>query len=81
MTVPCAACDRNTRRESLVGGLCPDCRDMARHDERDDLKAEVERLRAVLREIARTATQSGDTAFGGRLCHQIEQMARAALAE
>jgi hypothetical protein len=51
------------------------------HERADALQAEVERLRAVLREIARTATQSVDTAFGGRLCHQIEQMARAALAE
>ena len=43
------------------------------------LRAENERLRAVLNEIARKSTQSIDTNVGGRLLREIEVMARAAL--
>lgn len=44
-----------------------------------ELMAEVERLRRALEKIARKATQSIDTTFDGRLLHEIEVMARAAL--
>ena len=45
----------------------------------DALRAEVERLRDTLRDIARQATQSIDTQLGGQILRQIEVDARTAL--